>query len=266
MQTGSGRIVTLPVFPSRYVPARQVEIWLPPGYDEGDERYGVLYMHDGENVFNAATATHRVAWEADRAVARLAAVGAVRAVIVVAIWSGRERVSEFFPTVGLEPAPGTAAGAATADDYVAFLVEEVKAEVDATYRTLPGPAATTVVGSSRGGLISLFALECRPDVFGAAACVSMHWPAGGEALVDAMAARLPPPGRHRLWFDSGTLGLDAGYGPHQERMERHLAAAGWRRGVDVESRVYAGTGHDEAAWRARLDEVLGFLLGPGRYT
>jgi enterochelin esterase-like enzyme len=111
-----------------------------------------------------------------------------------------------------------------------------------------------------GGLISLYAIEQYPDVFGGAGCVSTHWPAGGPDLVDALGAALPPAGRHRLYFDFGTAGLDAEYEPLQQRMDNHLRAAGYTEGVDWRTIKFPGADHNEPAWRSRVHVPLRFLL------
>jgi enterochelin esterase-like enzyme len=153
-----------------------------------------------------------------------------------------------------------AGGVPVSDLYLRYLVEELKPRIDAAYPTLPERASTFVMGSSMGGLISLYAVEQYPEVFGGAACVSTHWPAGGNSLVDAMGAALPPAGRHRLYFDYGTETLDAAYEPFQLRMDEHLRAAGYRQGVDWETRAFPGAEHSERSWRERVHIPLRFLL------
>jgi enterochelin esterase-like enzyme len=112
-----------------------------------------------------------------------------------------------------------------------------------------------------GALVSLYALNEYPQVFGRAGCLSTHWPAGGSVLVEEMAAGLPAPGSHRIWFDHGDATLDAGYAPFQQRMDTLLCDAGWLPGRDFQSQTFPGAEHSEGAWRARLDLPLKFLLG-----
>jgi predicted alpha/beta superfamily hydrolase len=145
-------------------------------------------------------------------------------------------------------------------NYLRFLVEELKPAMDAQYRTMPDQPHTLVMGSSMGGLASLNALECYPQVFGGAACLSTHWPAGGNLLVDDLAAHLPPPGSHRLYFDYGTATLDALYEPFQTRFDAQLAAAGYTNGKDWMTLKFEGAEHCEAAWRQRVEIPLRFLL------
>lgn len=129
------------------------------------------------------------------------------------------------------------------------------------YRTLPGRDDTSVMGSSMGGLISLYAIARRPDVFGRAAAVSTHWPACNGCTIDWFAAHLPDRRTHRLYLDHGTATLDAGYAPYQQRMDAALRRAGWRAGRDFVTRTFDGAEHSEVAWRARAEVPLRLLLG-----
>jgi predicted alpha/beta superfamily hydrolase len=148
-----------------------------------------------------------------------------------------------------------------ADAYLRFLVDELKPFVDATYRTLPGRDDTFVMGSSMGGLISLYALCEYPQVYGGAGCLSTHWPAGDGIVIDYLAETLPPPGHHKIYFDYGTETLDAQYEPYQRRADQVMRAAGYTEGVEWMTRRFDGAAHDEAAWQARVHVPLEFLLG-----
>jgi pimeloyl-ACP methyl ester carboxylesterase len=228
-------------------------------------------MHDGQNIFDPALAYGGVDWGIDEAMLRLIQERGLPGAIIVGIWnSGEGRWLDYMPQRPVQlPAVqaafdqwGRAAGALIrSDSYLRFLVEELKSFVDATYRTLPDQAHTLVMGSSMGGLISLYALEQYPHIFGGAGCLSTHWPAGGDPLVDDLGAHLPAPGSHKLYFDYGTATLDALYEPFQLRMDGYLAAAGYARDVDWMTLRFDGAEHNEAAWRARLDLPLRFLLG-----
>lgn len=258
------------VFPANE--PRTVDVWRPPGYaDATDVRYPVLYMHDGQNLFDPALAYGGVDWGIDEAVLRLIQQEGHPGVLIVGVWnSGEGRWLDYMPQ---QPAQLAAVQATFAewgradsalvrsDRYLKFLVEELKPFIDAQYRTLPDQAHTVVMGSSMGGLISLYAVEQYPHIFGGAGCLSTHWPAGGDPLVDWMGQHLPPPGRHKLYFDYGTATLDALYESFQQRMDGHLAAAGYTREVDWMTRKFEGAEHNEAAWRARVDGPLAFLLG-----
>ncbi len=256
--------------PSAHVPARNVDVWLPPSYGtDPARRYPVLYMHDGQNLFDPGLAYTGTDWDVDGAMARLIAAGEVREAIVVGVWNTPARFAEYMPKA---PIPGNEVGSGIAgrpigvredvqsDAYLRFLVDELKPFIDGHYRTLPGQADTFVMGSSMGGLISLYALAQYPDVFGGVGAVSTHWPACDGCVIDWMATHLPPPGEHRLYFDFGTATLDALYPPLQARMDAALRAAGWSA-RDWTTRRFEGAEHNEAAWKARLDQPLRFLLG-----
>jgi predicted alpha/beta superfamily hydrolase len=258
--------------PSRAVAARHVEVWLPPGYDrDRGARYPVLYLHDGQNVFAPATSYTGVDWGVDETMTRLVAARRVRAAIVVAVWNSPARFAEYMPEKALSagggpvpsgvPGVGGVTARPLADAYLRFLVAELKPLVDRTYRTRPGRADTFVMGSSMGGLISLYALAEYPGVFGGAAALSTHWPAAAGAAVPYLARALPRAGAHRVYMDHGTATLDSLYAPYQARADSAMRAAGYAPGRDWATRVFPGAEHSERAWRARVDGPLEFLLG-----
>lgn len=265
-----GRLLRHAQFASRHVQARHVDVWLPPGYGQDKTRYPVLYMHDGQNLFGAVESPGGTDWGVDEAMTRMAAEGSGRSAIVVAIWNTPARLAEYMPRKPLGGAPVEfLAGHPTmppaqivSDDYLAFIVDELKPFIDRGYRTLPGRADTFVMGSSMGGLASLYAVAEYPQVFGGAAAVSTHWPAGNGIVIDWLARHLPPPGEHRLYFDFGTRTLDATYAPFQQRMDAGMRALGYREGRDWTTLRFEGDEHSEASWRQRVDRPLRFLLGP----
>ena len=261
-------------FPSRFVAARNVEVWLPPGYDASPRaRYPVVYMHDGQNVFDPATSYGGVDWGVDETMTRLVAERRVRPAIVVAVWNSPARFAEYMPAKAVPGSDSVSSGIAglaamprplKSDEYLRFLVEELKPFVDRTYRTRPGPGDTFIMGSSMGGLVSAYAVAEYPGVFGGAACLSTHWPAGNGAVVDWLRRALPSPASHRLWFDHGTATLDSLYAPYQQRADAVMRAAGYTAGRNWVTRVYPGAEHSERAWRVRVAEPLVFLLGAPR--
>lgn len=267
-----GRLESHPDFPSKLVPPRRIEVWLPPGYDANPaERYPVLYMHDGQNVFTNSAGYGGNTWEVDRAMQQLLTQGAARPAIIVGIWNtGTGRIPEYMPqkavsgesTSLLSGGPTVSTTDLRSDAYLKFMVEELKPFVDRTYRTHPGRAHTFVMGSSMGGLISAYALAEYPQVFGGAGCVSTHWPAGDGAVIAYLARTLPKPGANKFWFDFGTATLDAQYEPYQLRMDAVMQAAGFTPGRDWITRKFEGAEHNEVSWRQRVDQPLAFLLGP----
>lgn len=270
----NGTLIRHADFRSEQVAARHVDIWLPPGYRAGQTgRYPVIYMHDGQNLHLPETSYGNIPWSVDQAMVRLMKQHCYSGAIVVGVWNwGEHRWREYMPQKPMDTEAGQAfsrrhadrlKGALIGDRYLRFLVGEVKPFVDANYRTKSDQANTFVMGSSMGGLVSLYALTEYPEVFGGAGCVSTHWSAGEQILVDYFGQALPRAGKHRVYFDYGTETLDAAYEPFQLKMDEKMQAAGYTRGVDWITLKFPGAEHSEAAWRQRVDGVLWFLLGAG---
>ena len=281
-----GRLVEHPAIPSAFVRPRDVAVWLPPGYDASDARWPVLYMHDGQNLFDASRAAYGKEWGVDEHVARLAAAGQMRAPIVVGVANTPLRLREYVPADLIAALPedmrdeiqAIYGGESFSPGYLRFLVEELKPFIDRTYRTLPGRDDTAIMGSSMGGLISLDAMMKHPEVFGGAGCVSTHWPLKIEGLDDpvrlapwrerlveawtgVVRTGLPDPATHRLYFDRGDESLDQFYARFQGRIDETVRACGW--GPDrFRSLVFPGAEHNEASWNQRLDVPLTFLFPP----
>lgn len=258
-------------FESRFAAPRQVDIWCPPGYSESEERYPVLYMHDGQNLFAPLSSISGESWGMDEAIVRLMDAKKIHGAIVVGIWNTDLRWREYMPqkpywTLALqrhhEAFVARAGGNPLSDAYLTFLVEEVKPFIDLKFRTQADRLHTFVMGSSMGGLISLYAVSQYPDVFQGAGCLSTNWPAGEHELVNEMAKILPDPASHKLYFDYGTEGLDALYEPYQSQMDIRLREAGYVEEKNWITRKFDGAAHNEVAWRARVEVPLSFLLSP----
>lgn len=264
------------IVPSQRVPERRVQVWLPPGYAAGKQRYPVLYMHDGQQVFarGAATNSGFGRWNIDLTMDRLLRERAIRPAIVVAIDNTANRTGEYMPEAayriararGLEVRTSRGIGLQPqdvhSDDYLRYLVEELKPYIDGHYRTLRGRRDTFVMGSSMGGLISLYAMSKYPKAFGGAACLSTHWPIGDGAMLDYLPGHLPDPSTHRLYFDRGTATLDATYPAYQDRADGIVRAGDYAGGRNFATRVFEGAAHDEASWSKRAEIPLRFLLAP----
>jgi len=271
---GSARLVRHPAFPSRFAAPRTVDVWLPPGYDpDSATRYPVIYLHDGQNLFDPRLGFGGQTWAMDAAMQRLLDSGRTRGAILVGIWNnGLSRFPEYMPQKAVPPGAadiplrvGDAripASLVASDAYLRFIVEELKPFIDRTYRTRPDREHTGIMGSSMGGLISAYAVAEYPSIFGTAACVSTHWPAGDGCVVDYLAKHLPKAGANRLYFDFGTETLDAAYEPHQRRMDAALRQLGYTAGRDWVTRKFPGAEHSEKSWRERADIPLSFLLAP----
>lgn len=279
-----GRFVEHQAVPSTNIAPPHVVVWLPPGYEDGNRRYPVVYMHDGQNLFFRERSGYNKVWAADKAALRLISAGKVASFIIVGVdHPGEKRYQQYFPTrvTGPELRRGieSFAGPLTGDAYIRFLADELKPFIDRSYRTRPEAKHTAIAGSSMGGLISLYALAERPDVFGKAAAVSTHLAligpddiAKAPGLADTIKGswrtylynQLGRPKGRKLWMDHGTATLDAHYAPYQQAVDAEVKRVGWRAGKDFESRVYQGAEHDENAWAARLDDIFGWLLSDWR--
>jgi enterochelin esterase-like enzyme len=272
----TGRIERLPAIASKFVDPRPVDVWLPADYSAA-RRYKVLYMHDGQMLFDAAKSWNKQAWDVHLALARLRAEGRIADTIVVGVWNnGRWRHSEYYPQKFLpflaEPlrtqfVDNALHGKPQADAYLRFLVEELKPAIDRRYATRPEREHTVVMGSSMGGLISIYAMNEYPQVFGAAAGLSTHWVGSFEAnsalplaAFNYLSDKLADPAGHRLYMDHGTTELDALYPPYQRFVDQIVKDRGYTAANSL-SRVFEGTGHNERAWAARLELPLLFLLG-----
>jgi pimeloyl-ACP methyl ester carboxylesterase len=248
-------------------------------------------MHDGQNVFDGpAAAFGGQSWGVHRHLQALITDGAIPPTLVVAIHNTPLRWREYVPAPAVLGLPAELDSALTADPspqarqplsdaYVDFIVDELKPLIDRRYRTLPGRESTFVMGSSMGGMVSLYALLRRPDAFAGAACLSTHWPvsvnypllvppldgrlaAVARRYLDWLAQALPAAGRHRLYFDHGTINLDSLYPVFQRRMDRICTDRGYRPHRDLLSLAFEGADHNERSWRERGQVPLGFLLRP----
>jgi len=256
-------------FPSKYVDARNVDVWLPPGYEQNkSKRFPVVYMHDGQNLFVPKLSFIGVDWGVDEVMTRLIGEGKIREAIVVGVWNTPKRFAEYMPqkpvvssTVRpLKDFPASRLAQIVSDKYLKFLVTELKPFIDATYRTRADRKDTFIMGSSAGALISVYAMAEYPNIFGGAGAISTHWPVGDGIVIDYLKNHLPAPRGHKFYFDFGTETLDAGYEPYQRRMDEVLRKAGYKEGKNWITRKYAGEEHSERAWRKRVDVPLTFFL------
>lgn len=271
-----GRIERLPAQPSQHVDPRPVDVWLPADYNPA-KRYNVLYMHDGQMLFDATKSWNKQAWDVHLVVDRLVRAGRIPDTLVVGVWNaGTLRHSEYYPAKFLpfvkQPfrqqfIDKALQGKPRSDAYLRYLAEELKPAIDARYATRPGREHTFIMGSSMGGLISIYALNEYPQVFGGAAGLSTHWVGIHEAnshlplaAFNYLRDHLADPAGRRLYMDHGTMELDALYGPYQVFVDQIVKDRGYTAANSL-SRVFEGTGHNEKAWAARLEIPLLFLMG-----
>lgn len=268
---GAGQLVRHADFPSRHLAPRHVDVWCPPAASPDSAiRYPVIYMHDGQNLFDPAASFIGVDWGVIEAMSGLMAAGAHPGAIIVGIWNSPLRWREYMPRKPLLTPEAKelladfsrqAGGEPLSDAYLRLITQELKPFIDERYPTLPDRLHTFVMGSSMGGLISLYALIEYPEILGGAACLSTHWPIGKEFVLNWFGNSLPAPGLHKLYFDYGTETLDHEYETYQIQMNHFISRAGYRPERDWQVRKFQGAEHSERAWRARVHLPLAFLLG-----
>jgi predicted alpha/beta superfamily hydrolase len=255
---------------------RDAWVWLPPQYHQNTEaHFPVIYMQDGQNLFFPEKSYTNITWGVAETVSKLSQWGFIRPAIVVGIDNTINRKGDYLPTQPFETPNGKAHIARlkkdaveeykqynwVADQYIQLMAEVIKPRIDQDFRTSTRTADTIVMGSSMGGLISLYALIQMPDIFGAAGCLSTHWPILGDFLIPYLQRYLPSAGRHKIYFDFGTQGLDASYPPYQQAVDEVMRKKGFIQGKDWLTRFAPGADHHERAWRSRLHVALRFLLG-----
>ena len=276
VELASGTLHRYSPFPSKHIIPRNVDVWLPDGYTE-DKKYTVVYMHDGQMLFDAKTTWNKQEWMVDEHASQLMKEGKTKDFIVVAPWNiAAIRWQDYFPAKAVnylsekdkEWFVKESKGATlNADSYLKFLVEELKPFIDGQYSTLTDRANTAVAGSSMGGLISMYAMCEYPDVFGAAACISTHWPGKvpvdddrlPNAFFDYMEANLPSAADHSFYFDFGTETLDQFYPQYEAQVNEVFQRKGYD-GTNFVNLKFEGADHSENSWNKRLNIPFEFIL------
>lgn len=273
----SGKLIEYANFKSSIVSPRNVFVWLPSDYS-AKKKYDVLYMHDGQMLFDASTTWNKEEWGVDEVVGKLLGEKKINPCIVVGVANIAEtRYADYFPQKALKYLPDESLPKNihfNADNYLRFLVEEVKPFIDKEYSTNKDVDHTFIMGSSMGGLISLYALCEYPNVFGGAACLSTHvpmisssdrtakekadqWSAAFRSYLDE---NLPKANSRKIYMDRGDATLDAYYPPYQDELDKLMKRKEWSDPMWV-SKVFPGAGHVERDWMRRLNNPLQFLMG-----
>ena len=282
VKVSSGKVERLENFPSKFIASRNVDIWLPDGYSD-KTKYAVLYMHDGQMLYDSTTTWNGQEWGVDEHLSKLIQDSIVKSTIVVGIWNTVDnRHSDYFPQAPFESLPQNVQDSLYAlkrgdkllfnskiqsDAYLKFIVEELKPYIDTHYSTLPEPENTAIMGSSMGGLISVYAICEYSQTFGNAACLSTHWPGVfntennpiPQAFIQYLENYLPCQMNHKIYFDYGTETLDAEYEPYQKMVDQLMINAGYTES-SWKTLKFEGANHSEKAWNERLDIPLTFLL------
>ena len=282
IKLSSGILKRIDSFPSKYVRPRNVDIWLPSDYDE-TKKYAVLYMHDGQMLFDAETTWNKQEWKVDEIIGSLLDSSKIKDCIVVAIWNHSDiRHTDYYPQKPFDLLPqkfkdsvfetakkqfGTDFKGLNSDNYLKFIVEEVKPFIDSNFSVYTNSENTFIAGSSMGGLISMYALCEYPEVFGGAACLSTHWPGFApqenspvpETFFTYLAQNLPSPATHKIYFDYGTKTLDEFYLPYQHRVDEVLKLKGYDDSNSKNLKI-EGDDHSENSWNQRFQIPVQFLL------
>ena len=284
-KVSSGTIRHINNFSSAFVKPRNIDIWLPEGYNAA-EKYAVIYMQDGRSLFDADIMWNHQEWGVDEVLGTLLSENKIKHCIIVGVWNtDATRHNEYLPQKAFESL--SAAGQDTilkgrradgqaifttftiqSDNYLRFLVEELKPFIDSSFSTLKERKNTYIAGSSMGGLISLYAICEYPAVFGGAACMSTHWTgifrADNNPFPDAMmkylSGHLPSPYNHKIYFDYGTATLDSLYKPFQQRVDLIMKVNGYTS-KNWTTKEFPGADHSETSWNKRLHFPILFLLG-----
>ncbi len=279
----SGKIERIENFQSKYISERNVDIFLPDGYSV-KKKYAVLYMHDGQMLFDPDQTWNKQAWNVDDIARELIQENKVKDFIVVGIWNGgKTRHSDYFPqkpfeqlsteekdTIGAQLQkfgrtnddfqPGS-------ENYLNFIIKELKPYIDRNYAVKTGKRNTLIAGSSMGGLISLYAICEYPKIFGGAACLSTHW-VGTFTLKNNplphsfllyLEKNLPNPKNHKIYFDCGDQTLDAMYPEIQHKVDDLMLRKGFIKKNWI-TKYFPGEEHSEKAWSKRFHIPLEFLL------
>lgn len=282
-KVAAGSIKRIENFASHYVNARNIDVWLPEDYND-NKKYAVLYMQDGQGLYDADITWNHQSWEVDDVITKLVREHKIKDVIVVGIWNGQSlRHSEYFPQKPFEnlttiekdsinaqlqrASRSKGAFQPISDNYLKFLVTELKPFIDKNYSTYTDKENTFIAGSSMGALISMYAICEYPNIFGGAACLSTHWPGSftvdnnpvPNGFLNYMKDNLPNPKHHKIYFDYGDQTLDALYPPLQHNVDIVMRSKGYSK-KNWMTQFFPGDNHSELSWNKRLDIPIVFLL------
>lgn len=280
----SGSIDRIESFKSDYVTSRNIDVWLPVDYSN-NKKYSVLYMHDGQMLYDATVTWNKQSWDIDDAASDLFKSSNISEFIVVGIWNGGStRHVDYFPQKPFTSLNKVQKDSVTqqlmrshvalvdsfnpqSDDYLKFIVQELKPFIDNKYSVHTGKNDTYIMGSSMGGLISMYAVCEYPQVFGGAACLSTHWPGTftldhnpiPDAFISYLRDNLPDSSSHKIYFDCGDSTLDALYPAIQKNVDQVMIDKGYNQ-TSWLSKYYTDAPHTENAWAARVATPLKFLF------
>ncbi len=300
IQVSSGKLIVINNFPSKIIRPRTVLVWVPEEYmNEPERHFPVTYMHDGQMLFDSNWTWNHQEWGMDELIAK----SRYKSIVVGIFNDGKNRSGDYFPEKpwksmskesrdsiirhrgGFESIFGDVG--LNSDEYLKFLVYELKPYIDKNFRTLKDAKNTIIGGASMGGLISWYAVCEYPKVFGNAICLSTHWPgsapltyeAAPKAFSNYLKKNAPNKGDFRLFFARGTGYLDSFYQPFQDSVNQifiskkyHVTLAinqpeseSWsiysndKNGLKYEFQLYKGHDHKESAWQIQMIDAWRFI-------
>ncbi len=257
MPSVTGKLIVHERFESKQLRTpRNIGVWLPPDYDSSSERYSVLFLHDGQNLFDTATSAFGVEWQIDEIATRLISNKEIRPVIVVGIWNTADRIDEYTLTRDSQMQRG-----GSGLSYIQWLADELKPFIDQTYRTRPERESTWIGGSSLGGLISLHACLERPEVFGGCLALSPSLGWDDERIIKTLQTTDLWPSDVRLWFSMGTTeGRNSASQSVNLSRARKLAELLSTSETTNAARIryceFPEGSHDEKSWSKQLLDAL----------
>jgi predicted alpha/beta superfamily hydrolase len=278
-----GSIKRIDNFPTKFISPRTVDVWLPSTYSK-EKKYSVLYMHDGQMLFDASSTWNKQEWKVDEVASQLMQENKVNDFIVVAIWNiPNLRHMDLYPKKPYQLLSNETQEKIqvevkktqfpfddkkiNSDNYLKFIVKEVKPFIDANYSVFTDANHTAIMGSSMGGLISMYAICEYPEIFGKAACLSTHWVGFRdfennpipESFFAYMMKNLPNAATHKIYFDYGTETLDASYLKYEYRVDEVVQSKGFDQ-KNYKNLKFEGENHSEASWQKRIDIPFLFLF------
>lgn len=282
-KVSAGKLVEYLNFNSKNIGKRNIQVWLPDHYNPHN-KYQVLYANDGQMLWDETITWNKQEWKLDEVLGKLISEKKVKPTIVVAIDNaGANRHSEYFPQKPFEGLSKTVqdslytlnrsqnqalfASQVYSDKYLKFLVEELKPFVDRNYATYKDSKHTFIMGSSMGGLISMYAATEYPEIFGGAIAMSTHWPGVFTAehnpipgvFQEYLKDHLQKKGKTKYYFDFGTETLDAMYEPFQQKVDEIMRNKKYRK-RNWQTLKFPGEDHSEKSWAKRLAIPLTFML------
>ena len=275
-KVSSGSIKRIENFKSHFVVARNVDVWLPEDYNSA-KKYNVVYMHDGQMLFDSTQTWNKKEWKADEVFSQLIREKKIEECIVVGTWNnGAERISEYFPNKIFNQLDEKTKAKlsekycngklANGDNYLKFVITELKPYVDKNFSTKDDKDHTFMIGSSMGGLISIYAISEYPDIFGGVACLSTAWLSQIEpnyeiptATFEYLKHNLASPMGHKIYMDYGTGESDKTFEMTQSFVDLIAKGKGFTEN-NYMSKVYDKAEHNEVAWSQRLNVPVEFLI------